>query len=199
MKFGLYSVSQDQFVLFCNDLHTISVVSKLLSSKSLLAICVFDSDFVPTIDSGIGYKLISSGIISAASQIPGATLIPASAVVQTEVSASVLDLVNFAKLLHKIVQIIDAVDLRINQDLLFFKTILNEKISAPDDLSGLATSIKNQIYKVLYMSDSCEEIHQGIAAIFTQTTTQPTFLNKYKTNFDKAINLNEFTIFDVFC
>jgi hypothetical protein len=100
---------------------------------------------------------------------------------------------------QKIVQITETIDLCINQDLLFYKIIAQEqKIISPQDLSGFDMSIKNQIYRALYLSNSTDQAMSLINEVLTQSGTQPTFLSKYKQIFDQAINSNEFNILNVF-
>lgn len=196
MIYAIYSNNLERFLLVKNDLWTTFHSAKLLSSKLCLTVCEVNSNTNLTNSNCLTWSLEDTNLALSDRQVPRLLRLD-RAVIDLKLPA--VDMVydkivaykNFSNFVYNCVNAAWYTDALLNtSNQKYFLDILDLDSNLEFSYDPLITgkSFLKEVDKILYLSNSKEEITDGLQDFFNQKSKDPVTLNLYKKTFFQLIN-----------
>lgn len=194
-QYAIYLNSAERFILILEDLWLALQAARILSSKMSLCVCDI-SNFQPVKDDEcLEWGLLDASESKQNQQHPSLSIIKKGILKkgkQVDINSEILDRdKDFASFVVKIIKssfIVDSLYNNVNQK--FYLDLLDERdLQSVADDSGVKGGFVRYINKILYLSNSKEEIKTKLDEMFdNDKSSRPTNLKMYKAAFYKFLS-----------
>lgn len=189
-QYCLYLNSIERFILINDDIWTSMNTAKVLSSKMCLCVCEISNQNLDN-DSCLEWGLVDSSESKQTQQHPSLSIIKKGACYRgypVDIASERLiydkKFVEFVYRITKASMLVDALMNNVNQK--FYLELLDEnEIMSVNDDSGIKGGFLKNVNKILYLSNSVDEISEKLNVMFDdKQSDRPTNLMNYKKMFD---------------